>query len=648
MNMLIKNANRCFCLTPLFMVMLASWPCHAHDWRIHMAITSGAYQSSDALNTFLSENLEAQNLTANPPQCSGSYPPIEWLKQGSRMEDEEMQRRCMDHFYTVKPERTPGQGGELNDWSEPSVVGSIWSIWTFTANSFIWATQDGIQGPDLMGPNVYKWDNARNYEFAALTNATPDARNMNMAMMLYTLGHVLHLNQDLTSPDRARDAAHLLTAYFEDYGLDNFYSSKANQWFTLQRHGWPYWQTNGFSKLLDFWDTGKYGGGSSETLGKEAGNTLKLGLAEFSNGNFLGETALYKECYNPDDIHYFPFPSLANTTEPQLKPGHPAGTVIGGITLRNHKSGDRGYLSKTNAGISVTYHSALHYLAILNSPRLGNAQMRITLTIHDDNVLQEYHEKLIPKAVEYSAGILDYFFRGTMDASVIGYDTNLLQYTNLIVNPSGQDFSGGSFSIYQDDTNGIRTLIATNFLDQTLSDGDSMAMTFPSSTPQSTNLVLVYQGTIVPTGGGPSDPVDTNIGIAVKKFMPWIEQTKTYSYNPALAALGLTNGATITTNLESDDFSFTLTPGRYGMTVNYAAFDDGGTIGGVPATNDVFIACGEPGGMANTIIPADQISISSDGKRLSVGITATDNPNCRGYIGWIEVSITWRAAPPAP
>jgi hypothetical protein len=160
-------------------------------------------------------------------------------------------------------------------------------------------------------------------------------------------------------------------------------------------------------------------------------------------------------------------------------------------------------------------------------------------------------------------------------------------------------------------TTGVRGVVQTNPLNGILANGGSRNITFPGFVTN--KFILVYQGTIgVDSGGNAFDPVDSNICIAAAR--PWIEQTKTYHCQPTLESLGLTNGATITTNLESDDFPFTIAPGGYEMTVNYAAFDDGGTVGGVPATSDVFIACGNPGGMTNTIIPADKISISSNGK----------------------------------
>jgi len=173
-----------------------------------------------------------------------------------------VEERTLDHIYTVTPQRAAGQVIGLTDFSEPSVVGSIFSLLTKTTNSFRWATQDGIVGPSNVGTNYYKWDDARNYEFAALTNATQDARNTNMAMIFYTLGHVLHLNQDLTSPDHARDANHYNTAYIEDYGQAHYLDpQKSSQWFVLPQNatvGWANWQAQGFSQLLDFWDRDLY------------------------------------------------------------------------------------------------------------------------------------------------------------------------------------------------------------------------------------------------------------------------------------------------------------------------------------------------------------------------------------------------------
>jgi hypothetical protein len=595
---------------------------------------------------------------------------------GAAMEDNQtyfgFATRCFDHFYTVQPQRVPGSVIGLTDWSEPIILASIgsWLLGFNTTNSFVWGTLTNIQGPVFnIGTNVYKWGDARNYELAALTNTAAIDRNTSVAMMCYTLGHILHLNQDLTSPDHVRDAAHLLTAYFEQYGLKYYNNTNYNaQWFAMPAInpiiGWPNWQAQGFSKLLDFWDRGLYLANSAALNADAHGDQgKKLGAAEFDNGNFLGETALYNECYSTNDIHSFPFPSLYHSTT--LSNGASFSSLIPSsvrpVLFPNGHIAHRIYLDKKVDGITVSNHSVVSYMGfstIWRNLRPFTPKVQaVAVSINDDNVLQAYHNVLLPKAVEYSTGILDYFFRGTMSVNVIGYDTNLLQYTNLIVNTSGQDFKGGSFFIYQDDTNGVRTFVAQTNLNMnttlqncTLANGAGMTMTFPGSMPAPTNYVLVYQGTIGVTNGNASDPVDANIGIAAQRFMLWYEQNTTTNYWVTLDSLGLTNGATITGTLESGDFPFTLSAGNYEVIVNYACFDDKGTIGSIESDGPG-TSCDWGNEIINTILPVGHVSI--DNKRLTVTITATDNPVCGNSIGWGAdvygssgpVSITWRAWP---
>jgi hypothetical protein len=154
---------------------------------------------------------------------------------------------------------------------------------------------------------------------------------------------------------------------------------------------------------------------------------------------------------------------------------------------------------------------------------------------------------------------------------------------------------------------------------------------------------LVYQGTIGWTNNTAQDPVDENIAIAVAN--PHFEQVITYNYHYALTNLGLANGATIITNLESDDFFFV--PNTYEVIVEMAYFDDDGAIGcdtngtgGISAplaTN----ADWPHTPLTDTIIPSEDVTVT--GKDLSVNITATDVYGVD--IGWVDVVITWLAWP---
>ena len=109
---------------------------------------------------------------------------------------------------------------------------------------------------------------------------------------------------------------------------------------------------------------------------------------------------------------------------------------------------------KLGGGVQVAHHSALHYLA-LHSPKSALAGTA-SLTINDTNVLQEYHEDLIPKAIEYSAGILDYFFRGHLDVWA-QWDEEGETYVMNISNTGLDAFSGGQFTLLREAADGTRT-----------------------------------------------------------------------------------------------------------------------------------------------------------------------------------------------
>lgn len=213
----------------------------------------------------------------------------------------------------------------------------------------------------------------------------------------------------------------------------------------------------GFTKLEDFWNRGFLRTSGRTALNNDlSGGSATLGLAEFCNGNFIGQRAIYGELVSQGDIHHFAFPSLADTTQPKLKEGHLWETAIhGSVTLENFKNGTRLYISKNpGAGVPVTYHSALSYL-IAEHP--GKSSGLPIVTIADDNVLQEYHNILIPKAVKYSAGLLDYYFRGQLNVCIVaGSNPNTLGL--FVENKSRANLFGGSVSLYSEAGDSDRTI----------------------------------------------------------------------------------------------------------------------------------------------------------------------------------------------
>lgn len=449
---------------------------------------------------------------------------LTWIMRGAYYEDKQeynkIELRSFDHFYTLRAQNGIGDArrapltDEVKGWLPSSLV-----------HSFAWASQRNIVGPSIplgflgsgasVGPNTETWQNARDYQLAALTSPSKAARDQNLAHTLYALGHVLHLNQDLSQPDHVRNDAHPpWHAWIEKYGIETYYNQPGA--FPLRPRGWPSWRDAGFTKLEDFWDRKRYTGTATALNNDAAGAAgQQLGLAEYSNGNFIGEDATYAEDFNPSDRHYFPYPSRLTSTD-FLQARWQIWMNRAPITLPDGTSGQGIYLRKVSDGIGFPHHSRFLYLGVKH-PVPNGPIARVENTINSVNVLKDYHDILIPKAIEYSAGILDYFFRGKLGTTVTpnGDGTYQLAIQNL----SGTDLKGGTFELYWDDPDSVRSRV-TEFSvpwneQSDLPDGQSVVATLRPPAGLVQKYLLVYRGTIGTSGGNPLDPVDAGIAIAI-------------------------------------------------------------------------------------------------------------------------------------
>jgi len=260
----------------------------------------------------------------------------------------------------------------------------------------------------------------------------------------------------------------------------------------------------------------------------------------------LGERALYKEYFKTNDLHYFPLPSLiTGTTFPKVRQSLAAGTAAGTNVsfLMNGAPTFTIPIKKTNDGIYVAHHSILNYLGI-KVPKKGPTSLEFSSTIKDDSVLQDYHSILLPKAVEYSTGILDYFFRGTLATTVVGITNGQILFN--ITNTANQDLTNGNFYLFYDDSSGTRTqLTGTDFSDSYSGALPAGGTTTGIFTPQTdaTNYILIYQGTIGTTNGTNCDPVDAGIAIAATSFsVPSIVSSFTFNCGWADTLIQLSPG----------------------------------------------------------------------------------------------------------
>ena len=284
-------------------------------------------------------------------------------------------------------------------------------------------------------------------------------------------------------------------------------------------------------RLRDFWDRGLHTGANANALDNDNGQNT-LGLAEFSNGNFLSEDALYGELFfTPGPtffgpgVLYFRYPSRDTGTDYNaVMTGLPGSTAV--ITLADGTSANRIILRKIAEGVNVEHHAALSFLGYKLATagvQQGMGKLNVGISIFDDKVLADYHDILIPKAVSYSAGLIDYFFRGEIKLRLT-WDEAQTRYKLSITNASAQKFKGGAFTLYSDDQNGNRSTVVLNMTnpwnsESTLEAGSSVETTFQAPSGTVAGYMLVYKGTIgTDAGGDTADSIDDGIAIAAHEF----------------------------------------------------------------------------------------------------------------------------------
>jgi len=455
----------------------------------------------------------------------------DWLIAGS-IDEDAPDTRCLAHFYN------PIGTHYLTD---PITVSG--------RDSFEWASA-GTSFTPLMGAkpspgtNQESWVKAREYYYDSLTKSSKTDREANLAHTFYAIGKVSHLLQDLSQPEHVRNDAHMVNGsetpivgalggivpearWIENYGRDKIVTIAA--WPELDSVPALDWKPSGFKKMEDFWNRKVYTG-SSTALDEDASGTKLLGLAEFVNGNFLGADAGYQ---STDAKHYFPHPSLGDTNVGTYSVHDvlPANTWRSGATV-NPKSGifrQSVFLRKDRSGVVVDRHSVLNYSQLYRGRIFGveSPHTDAKTTINAPDVLENYHKIVLPKAIKYTSGIMDYFLRGKLEVRVT-WDEENDEYKLDITNKSGDTLKGGQFTLYADNTGGTRTAVSSLEVkvggdvwssSSILADNDVAQGTFSPSSTQSKGFILVYKGTIgVDSGNAANDSLDEGKAVASYHF----------------------------------------------------------------------------------------------------------------------------------
>lgn len=515
-------------------------PVFAHSVPLHKRISSEVFWSAEEQSYGFSLFLDSiTELDESRLYTSGNQAlnPIGWFVLGAAIEDgvdiDAGGKRSYNHFYD------PLSGQGLSNLPPDRMRNP------FGVPSFAWATTLNCPGvnfqffgnkriENLNTLNQWSWQNARQFELIGLIDPSPSVRSDALAKMFRCLGQVVHLLEDTTSPQHVRNEQHVdekPLKYFYESAIEKFGAKNVGKF--NYPHSQLDWRGVSFQKVRDFWDRDLQVWDRSAPTAPDASPLVdsedpnkparKLGLAEFTNGNFLGERHTYAELVPTASGSYYPFPSLLGGTDWNQLRANPA---LGKLSL--YGSGRRYIVAKTQQGRQVTHHAAVTYImadaAGLSTPS------EVKATIDDPDVLMDYHNQLIPEAIKYSTGLVDYFFRSDLrwTASAINGKITLNivtgQYNYVIPGSEGiEDISGGALALYYTDGSGNRALVPGQTSDYTgfaKAHTSAINLTFtPPAVDVAYYTLVYYNGTVgVNPNSQPYDSVDSGRMVIASSF----------------------------------------------------------------------------------------------------------------------------------
>jgi hypothetical protein len=228
----------------------------------------------------------------------------------------------------------------------------------------------------------------------------------------------MHLIQDASQPDHVRNDAHPWDHNqaggfnLERWAKDNsnFINALAAnpQMPTLSLNPSSYaldpsYYSRNLTPVALLTDTDQYNGTGPST-------GLTQGIAEYTNGNFASEHTIFAEENPTTDKHYFPYPRKSSTdiqnyiTQNKLPETKTAEDGVGDVGF---------WIAKTGDGETYDHFAKPTYLTdSLQGTTLYNKTFYQDTECHKD-----YVKFLLPRAVGYSAALLKFFFRGTLEIS---------------------------------------------------------------------------------------------------------------------------------------------------------------------------------------------------------------------------------------
>jgi len=425
---------------------------------------------------------------------------IYWLRKGSTAEDSPM-CRASNHFHNPL---LPWDQSYMSD--DTTILGSLIRTycnltgWPYSdrKSSVTWGTGYLSPSPDgskiTMSNQEWSWNNARSYYYLALTSASNNDRETYFAKTFQVLGQVLHLIEDGAQPAHVRNdfISHTYFLKISSINFTKWFGSRFEEYVKtnpgLVTSAQPVSPTFTNPRLTDFWDTDQY---TYQYDGSFPLTSKSLGITEFTNANYFSDFTIPNN--NPDPLHVFPYPMVNNVNTQICEDYAPGSTEIRKYISRKSNS-DCPPITEARTADHFASVSILNVESMITDENIHRLRLEL-----DDNVHNTYAKELLPRAVGYSAGLINYFFRGQIGVkiaqggiTVTNINTETME--SYIDTATGQTI--GNISIYYDDTNSIRRLLTSYDLSAPLAPGQEVFIPFtePNNNIRPGKYIVVFRG----------------------------------------------------------------------------------------------------------------------------------------------------------
>ncbi|MCP4608470.1 MAG: hypothetical protein GY845_07135, partial [Planctomycetes bacterium] len=327
-------------------------------------------------------------------------------------------------------------------------------------SAVLWSQKSlGTQSPG----GHYSWKDVREYFYEALTSGNKVDRDENYAQTFRGLGQLMHMVQDMSVPEHTRDDGHYIGTlgytHYEQWVKKHpqMISTSTPGYFdksTLRNNNPP-----APVPIANLFDTNQYTGSNPAVTV----NNDTIGLSEYTNANFLSPDTIFSADFTyPNKGDCIPFLDTDNI---------------------------RLYLSSRGDGENIDHLAVFSFLRFWRNMYFPQVNMHMPFRL-DSSCYEEYASKLIPRAVGYSAGILDYFFRGELGVETFG---GLITITNKTT--SQETMQDGQFELYYDDENDNRHALTIDsgaaVTSLAFNGTQEITFTVPS---EPVRYILVYRG----------------------------------------------------------------------------------------------------------------------------------------------------------